>query len=320
MKQTLSSMAWCLIAGTLLFLGTSCKKTATDFGGSDELIRLNAYRNLHYPESRRLTGDAFVQTLKPNADGASLATGGWLYFDYWATDLDGTLLATSLSNKAKEYGQYTSTSYYTPRYKALTANGVGTTLSEALNTAHIGEELVVGLPASQAQALSLWKNANYHSALLYLIPRQLVSDPKAHEKELIDAYMSSHPGFEAADKVYRKIETAGTGAEIKSSSTVWVQYAIYSLSGYLFDTNIAETAQQHGRYSSSSNKYGLLSMKATEDKKLITGFSGLTVGLKTGTKLRAIIPSEVGYGESGRGEIRPNEPLLVELNIVRSSN
>lgn len=319
MKRTLYSLACCLIAGTLLFSASSCKKSATDFGGSDELVRLNAYRKLHYPEARSITGDAFVQTLKPSTGGAQLTSDGWLYFDYWATNLDGTFLSTSLPDKAKEYGQYSSI-FYAPRYKALSAKGVGNTLMEALSTAHIGEELVVGLPAKQAQALGLWKNANYHSALLYLIPRQQIADPKAHEKELIDAYLAQHPGFETADKVYRKIVEAGTGTEIKSSATVWVQYAVYSLSGYLFDTNIAERAQQHGKYSSSSNKYGLLSMKATEDKKLITGFSGLTVGLKTGTKLQAVIPSEVGYGESGRGEIRPNEPLFVELNIVRSSN
>ncbi len=319
MKRTLSLVITVLVTGALFITTPSCKKDSTDFGGSDELVRLQAFQKLHYPQARSLVNDAFLQTLKPNSEGEQLTKEKWLYFDYWATDLDGTFLATSLPQKAKEYGHFSKTTYYVPRYKPMTEKGVGAALLQALGSMRIGEEVVLGLPAAQAKALGLWTNRNYHSALLYLTPRQQVADPKAHEKELIDAYLAQHPGFEVVDKVYRKVTEAGSGAEIKSESNLWIQYAVYSLSGYLFDTNVAETAQQHDVYSSSANKYGLLSMKASDDKKLIKGFSGLTVGLKTGTKLVAIIPSEVGYGESGRGEIRPNEPLLVEMNIVRSS-
>ena len=306
-----------LLSLSLVFV-TSCSKKTTSYDEADELVRFNAYRQVHYPESRWLSKHAFAQTLKSNPTGEGVKAGEWLYFDYWTLNLDGSCLGTNIPERAKLYNQFSPASYYAPSYKSLSAEQIGSEVCEAISGAHVGDELLIGLTSSKAKALGLWKNPDNQSVLFYIIPREIVADPAKHEEALIADYLSKNSGFEKHDSVYRKIVEVGKGGEIEKSTTIWVQYEIYSLSGYLFDTNVTEVAEQHGIYSSSKS-YNLLSFKASEDSKLIRGFSGLTVGLKTGTKLRALIPSALAYKKAGRGSIRPYEPLVVSMSIVRAS-
>ena len=306
-----------LLSLCLLFVA-SCSNKSTSYDETDELVRFNAYRQLHYPESRKLSENAFMQTLKSNPAGETIKSGSWLYFNYWAVNLDGTYLGTNIPERARAYNQYSQSTFYALQYKEMSAEGIGSDIFEALKDAHIGDEIVIGLTATKAKALGLWTNADHTSALFYIRPYELIADPEKHEETLIADYLTKNTGFEKHDSVYRKIVEVGTGSEIKKTTTIWVQYEIYSLSGYLFDTNVADVAQLHGIYS-SSKKYTLLSFKASEDSKLIRGFSGLTVGLKTGTKLRAVIPSALAYKKTGRGTIRPYEPLVVSMSIVRAS-
>ena len=309
-----------LLLSSFLVLIVSCSKKATSFDESDELVRFNAYQQVHFPEARKLSDHVFVQTLKSNIGGESIKSGAWLYFDFWAVNLDGVYLGTNVAERAKLYNQYSAVSYYASSYKEVSADQLGIEIYEAICGAHVGDQLVLGLTASKAKELGLWTNPDHVSALFYIEPCRVVSDPEKYEEGLIANYLSKNSGFEKHDSVYRKVVEVGTGNLIEKKSTIWVQYEVYSLNGYLFDTNIAEVAQQYGIYSSSSSsKYNLLSYKASEDSKLIRGFSGLAVGLKTGTRFRAVIPSALAYKERGNRIIRPYEPLVVEMSIVRSS-
>lgn len=296
----------------------SCRKRSTSYDESDELVRFNAYRQVNYPSSKQLSEYAFMEKLKDNPAGETLKEGTWLYFDYWALNLDGAYLGSNIAERARLYNQFSAAAYYAPSYREINADRFGGEVFEAINGAHVGDEILIGLTATKAKALGLWKNPNYYSALFYIIPRGVVTDPEKHEADLIADFMTKNPGFEKHDSVYRKIEEVGTGNVIEKASKIWVQYEVYSLSGHLFDTNIQDVAQRHGIYSSSGN-YNLLSYTASDDAKLIRGFSGLTVGLKTGTRLRALIPSALGYKKKGNGSIRPYEPLVVSMTIVRSS-
>lgn len=307
----LLSVAWVLLA--------SCSQKTTSYDETDELVRFNAYRKVHYPDARKLSDYAFMQVLQSNPGGEKVQVDKWLYFDYWALNLDGVYLGTNVADKARLYGQYSSQMYCVPAYMKVSVDKFGNEVYEALREAHIGDEIVIGLTASKAKALGLWTNADNLSALFFIVPRQVIEDPAQHEETLVADYLNKNPGFEKHDSVYRKVVEVGKGDEVAEQSTVWVQYEIYSLSGYLFDTNIAEVAQRYGIYS-SSRSYTLLSFKASEDSKLIRAFSGLTVGLKTGTKLQAVIPSALAYKQAGRNPIRPYEPLFVSMSIVRSSN
>lgn len=307
-----------LLLGLCFLFVASCSEKSTSYDEIDELVRFNAYRQIHYPESRKLSENAFMQTLKSNPSGESVKSGSWLYFNYWAINLDGGCLGTNIPEQARLYNQYAPSNFYAPQYREVSAEGIGDEVFDALKNAHIGDEIVIGLTATKAKALGLWTNADHTSALFYVTPYELITDPEKHEETLIAEYLSKNAGFEKHDSIYRKIVEVGTGTTIEKTNTVWIQYEIYSLSGHLFDTNIADVAQLHGIYASSKS-YNLLSFKASEDAKLIRGFSGLTVGLKTGTKLRALIPSALAYKKAGRGSIRPYEPLVVSMSIVRAS-
>lgn len=50
--------------------------------------------------------------------------------------------------------------------------------------------------------------------------------------------------------------------------------------------------------------------------KVIPGFSEVIKLMKPGSKVLAIIPSNIGYGEQGTGPIGPNETLVFEITTV----
>jgi FKBP-type peptidyl-prolyl cis-trans isomerase len=49
------------------------------------------------------------------------------------------------------------------------------------------------------------------------------------------------------------------------------------------------------------------------DGKLIKGFDAAAIGMKKGTVRKALVPPELGYGNSGAGPIGPNQPLSFVL-------
>lgn len=295
----------------------SCDKKSVSYDMADELVRLDAFREEHYPKAQQLPNHAFVMVEHENPSGETLQKESWLRFDYWATDLDGTYLGSSMAERAKDYGHFSKAVYYVPRFRVFSSEGFATEMFAALQNRHIGDELVIGLTSEQAKTLGLWKNANYKSALLHIILREQMTLPTIREIKLIEEYLKKNTGFEQKNRIYRKVTVNGKGDVVGPQATIKVQYAVYSLTGFLFDTNVAEVAQAHEVYNSKDpNHYKYLSMKATDDKDMINGFSGLTVGLKVGTRLFAIIPSSDAYGSKGKGEVPPYESLLVEMLIV----
>ena len=72
----------------------SCRKRSISYDESDELVRFNAYRQVNYPSSKQLSAYAFMEKLKENPAGETLKEGAWLYFDYWALNLDGGYLGS----------------------------------------------------------------------------------------------------------------------------------------------------------------------------------------------------------------------------------
>jgi FKBP-type peptidyl-prolyl cis-trans isomerase len=52
------------------------------------------------------------------------------------------------------------------------------------------------------------------------------------------------------------------------------------------------------------------------DQRVIPGFEEGMLGMKVGEKRTIFIPSELGYGERGQGEIPPNADLEFDIEVV----
>lgn len=105
---------------------------------------------------------------------------------------------------------------------------------------------------------------------------------------------------------------------------VKVNYAGYFLDGRLFDTNYKEVAMAYGTYDKArdqQNGYGPFTTIYGPDARLIGGFKEGLQKMKIGDKAMVFIPSHLGYGEQGAGNvIPPNTDLVFELELVGLAN
>lgn len=99
-------------------------------------------------------------------------------------------------------------------------------------------------------------------------------------------------------RVYLNISSVGTGAVIAANSTITVKFKGRLLTGTVFDETIGDATFVSALSS------------------LIPGWRLSLVGLTVGTKLRMLVPSDLGYREAGNTKIPPNSPLDFEIELL----
>ena len=113
-----------------------------------------------------------------------------------------------------------------------------------------------------------------------------------------------------------------TGAQRPAEGTkVLVNYAGFlGDNGKLFDTNNALLARDYDMINpqrEAQNGYKPTPMSYSKEAQLVPGFLEALLMMSVGDKITAFIPSYLGYGERGAGEvIPPNSDLVFELEIT----
>lgn len=112
----------------------------------------------------------------------------------------------------------------------------------------------------------------------------------------------------------------GTGKKPAKGSRVFVSYAGFLENGTLFDTSSPEIATAFGKFDpqrAAQNGYQNLPFDIGTKGAMIPGFEeGLSL-LNIGDKALLFIPSNIGYGENGAGNvIPPNANIIFEVQLL----
>jgi FKBP-type peptidyl-prolyl cis-trans isomerase FkpA len=135
---------------------------------------------------------------------------------------------------------------------------------------------------------------------------------------IIDAYLAEKKitAEKSALGVRYVISQPGTGENAKAGQTVSVQYSGYLLDGKLFDTSVKEIAMKMGTYQPMREPYEPYDVTINQTS-VILGWHEALKHLNKGAKATVYIPSSMGYGVQGNGQmIGPNSVLVFELEIV----
>ncbi|PID67722.1 MAG: peptidylprolyl isomerase [Flavobacteriia bacterium] len=112
----------------------------------------------------------------------------------------------------------------------------------------------------------------------------------------------------------------GTGEKPKSGVTVLVNYAGYFTDGHMFDTSWKDLAKTFATYNTQKDKqngYQPFKVPYNKEARLINGFREGLLQMEYGEKALLFIPSYLGYGEAGAGNvIPPNTNLVFEVEIL----
>ncbi len=115
----------------------------------------------------------------------------------------------------------------------------------------------------------------------------------------------------------------GGGEKPAIGSKVMVNYAGYFTTGDLFDSNIKEVEELHGKFNPRKDQgggYSPIPMVCGPNAPLIPGFREGLQQMNIGDKVLLIIPSHLAYGEKGAGNvIPPNTDLLFEMEIIEKA-
>ena len=116
-----------------------------------------------------------------------------------------------------------------------------------------------------------------------------------------------------------KITQAGESKILAKGTAIKVAYSGFLENGTLFDTSNPEVAKKFGTFipeRAAQNAYSDLDVVVGEKGKLIPGFEEGITKLHEGDKALFFIPSNLGYGENGAGDvIPPNANIIFEIEI-----
>lgn len=128
----------------------------------------------------------------------------------------------------------------------------------------------------------------------------------------VAASCSSNPASPDVDDVenLEKIDVVvGTGAEASNTKRATVNY-----SGYLY---VEATADHRGaKFDSSLNPGRTPYEFLIGASQVIAGWDQGVPGMKIGGRCTLIIPSRLGYGTRGSGDIPPNSALVFDIELL----
>lgn len=116
----------------------------------------------------------------------------------------------------------------------------------------------------------------------------------------------------------------GSGKKPTLGSEILVEYSGFLEDGTLFDTSYAEVAKAFGKYDeqrAAQNGYSAIPYTIGSKGKVIPGFEEGLSKMNVGDKALLFIPSNIGYGENGAGNvIPPNANIIFEVQIIDKNN
>jgi len=323
----------------LLISLSGCEKTV-DEREADELLRLEAYISIHYPNAIKTASGLYyiINDEGDSVNGLKPGTDDYVIINYTNMDLDGDVFETNNDSIAKKFDIYSSATRYIPAFRKLSnkINPLVAGLSEGLGLINEGGKARLILPSRLAYGGNKYKTLPpFSSVIIDVELLRVVKDPNAYEQELIDNYLDEFYPEAILDSIRidsmyflaitekipaddhhtsNSLYTQPTDQEIKDNDIVSVFYQGRFLDNFLFDTNIQSVSEEDGTY--DANKSYVPIKVTVGGSGYIDGFSVALRHLTTYTYAKVIIPSYLAYKENGSSTIPPFSPLIFELDVL----
>ncbi len=128
---------------------------------------------------------------------------------------------------------------------------------------------------------------------------------------------------ETASGLKYKIISTGAGKKPTEGANVFIHYAGYLEDGSLFDSSYETVCKEFGRFDENrakANGYQPFPFQYGKKDGLIPGFIEGLNQLSFGDKAIVYIPSKLGYGERGAGNvIPPNSNIIFEIELLETA-
>lgn len=289
---------------------------------------LDAYIQANCPTAQKLTSGLTILSLDPGSGPIAPGNNDGIYIHYNTYNLDGTCQSTTDSIKARMLGTYDPGIYYGPTLFILNSSTTQG-MKELLGKLHQGGSVTAIIPpwlTSTGTSSSSYSNAGQQSSvsMIYEVKAGIVIDDVIKfQKDSLESYSKLYftPKIDStAMGWYFRNFTHPSGIPaadtVEAGNNVGVWYVGRLLDGYVFDTNIRDTAKKYRIYD-ASNDYEPLSVEmgktfqdmttygssATSNDQSIGpgGSSSLIVGFVRAVKNMTYTDKSVTFFMSGLG-------------------
>lgn len=298
---------------------------AEDKNESDRSIQeriLDAYIKEKFPHAKKLeSGLVMIDFQQGSGEELERRDGG--YFEYTTQSLSGDYIETTDEELAKQLGSFSNSNYYGP---VLYEMGYKTTykgLEEVMIGMKIGGKAKFILPPWLSVTGSNGDRWEESANLIYEIElKEVINNIDNWEADTMRRYAAIHyPGLDTLSSHFYFKKLHDAKADSLESETVQVRYIGRLLDGWVFDTNIADTAKKYGIYD-TENDYKALDFKHSndietmeQDNSMVRGFCMALKDMSYGDKAFTMFGSKYGYDYTGKDPIGPYQPLIFWLYI-----
>ncbi len=282
---------------------------------------LDSFVELNYPQATvRDNGLVIIDYKQGTGDTLDTQEAG--FFEYTTHYLSGDCIETTDEKLAERLGWFLNSNYYGPTLYDIGYESNYAGLEEAVTGLQVGGSIKFILPPWLSYTYDK-KSWNQSQSIIYEMElKEVLSDIYKWQEDTMSRYANTHyPGLDttSANFYFKKLHDAG--ADTVDGKMVDVRYVGRLLDGWVFDTNIADTAKKYGIYD-SSNEYDALSVQYHEDlenmieeSELVRGFCMALKEMSYGDVAFTMFYSDYGYSGSGSGDIGPYQPLIFWIYI-----
>lgn len=300
----------------------SCAKEETESIETVQNRLLKAYITVVHLDTLQPTALGYYVIKISEGTGAKPKAGDWVKWDQVQRSLDETVISVTEKTDAIKYGSYNAkmqTMHYVSNYGYLDENYMAICLADIFPQMKAGAKYRLFVPARLMSPKVGSTQSGYQSYILDITLREVIENPDKYElKQVTDFRNLYYPEitdtikygmyykktYVAPDTVWQLDSDGVLQPIVKdttsavSGKTAYVTYVGRFLDGFVFDTNIIDTAKAHNIYD-PSRSYDTLSVPIGGDGKVIFGFEKIVQQLKTGDKGITFFISQYGYGVAG---------------------
>ncbi len=321
MMKYLNRIACLAILAATLF---SCAEEKDESDRSIHERILDAYVKEEFPDANKLESGLVLINVTEGT-GQTLNNRDAGYFEYTTRSFSKEVVSTTDELLAKELGTFSYSNYYGPVMFEMGYKSTYKGLEEMMIGMKVGGKAKFILPPWLSVTGSngnRWEEANN---LIYEIElKEVITNIDNWEADTMKRYAATHyPGLDTLSShfYFKELKDGQSKDTLKESATVNVRYIGRLLDGWVFDTNIADTAKKYRIYN-SENDYSALEFTWSsdvetmeKDNSMVTGFCMALKEMNYGDEAFTMFGSKYGYNYSGKDPIGPYQPLIFWLYI-----
>lgn len=308
MNFRLSVKRLLIFAATAMVVASCAKDAKEDVDAAERRI-LSAHITTVYKDSiKPLPSGVYLITNKKGT-GKEIKPTSAVFVMYSTLDLKNVYEQTNVEEIAKNAGGFSFASYYGPSLFELGTLSMMGGLEEAFLRLREGSKARIIIPSWASKLNYKGADKQLSSPKVYDVEIiKVIEDYPKYEMDTLQKFSNIH--YDGLDSLkagfYFKSIKEGAGDSIKPGNNISYNYVGRLLNGFVFDTNIEDTARKYRIYSSEKS-YMPANLEVSEvgaigssGSSVVDGFAKALLKMKYGGKAVTFFGSEWGYGAASQ--------------------